>query len=96
MEILLAAIAGAAIGVAAHFLITGRDTRGVLVAPMLGAIGAAGTWTAMTWAGIGTASPLIWLVAPAAGVVAATVPTLVLAQTRAVSDSRAREALNLD
>ena len=61
MQILLGLIVGAVIGIALHFLIPGRETRGVALAPIAGAVLAGVTWTALTWAGIGIENPLIWL-----------------------------------
>lgn len=61
MQILLALIVGASLGVAVHFLARGRSTRGVVLAPVLGALIAGLTWMILTWAGFGLDSPLLWL-----------------------------------
>jgi uncharacterized membrane protein YeaQ/YmgE (transglycosylase-associated protein family) len=61
VQIILALIVGAVVGVAVHFLASGRDTRGVALAPIIGATIAGAVWTILTWVGIGLDSPLLWL-----------------------------------
>lgn len=95
MQILLGFIAGAAIGVALHYLVADRSTRGTLVAPIIGAVSAGLAWTILTWVGIGIDSPWPWL---AAIVVPALVtwPALVLlARTRIAHDARERVRLRI-
>lgn len=61
MQILLALIIGGSIGVAVHYLAKGRGTRGVALAPILGAFIAGLVWMILTWAGLGIDSPFLWL-----------------------------------
>ncbi|TDN92507.1 hypothetical protein [Microbacterium sp. BK668] len=61
MQIILAFIVGAVVGVAVHFLAGGRDTRGVVLAPVIGALLAGLVWTILTWAGLGLDNALLWL-----------------------------------
>ena len=61
MEIILALVLGTVIGLAAHFLVSGRDVRGVALAPILGALVAGAVWMILTWTGVGTDSILLWL-----------------------------------
>ncbi|GAA3628090.1 hypothetical protein GCM10022200_08220 [Microbacterium awajiense] len=61
MQILLALLVGALIGVGVHFSAAGRDTRGPVLAPMVGAVSAGLAWTILTWAGLGLDSPWLWL-----------------------------------
>lgn len=91
MQILLALIAGAAIGVGVHFGVAHRETRGSVIAPMLGAVVAGAAWMILTWAGLGLDS--IWLWASALVVPAAiTYPAvLVLTRARLHRDARLRE-----
>ena len=95
MQIILALVVGAAIGLGLHFLVEGRPTRGVVVAPVTGALAAGLAWTIMTWAGIGTDSIWLWLsmlVAPAILVY----PVLVaLARTRVARDAAERARLKI-
>ncbi|KAA9110263.1 hypothetical protein [Microbacterium rhizomatis] len=62
MQILLALIVGAVFGIAAHYAAPGRDTRGVAVGPVIGAIVGGVVWLIFTWAGVGIDNPWIWLV----------------------------------
>lgn len=61
MQILLALIVGAVVGVAVHFLAAGRATRGNALAPIIGAFLAGLVWMILTWAGVGLDSPWLWL-----------------------------------
>jgi len=61
MQILLALIIGAVVGVAVHFLAGGRSTRGAALAPFLGAGLAGLVWLILTWAGVGIDSVWLWL-----------------------------------
>ncbi|WP_029144496.1 hypothetical protein [Microbacterium luticocti] len=95
MEIVLALIYGAAIGALAHFTMPGRDTRGPVPAPMIGAVVGGALWTVLTWAGVGTSSPWLWLgtlVVPTVVVYAA---VGVLTRVRRRHDERERERLGI-
>lgn len=61
MEILLAFIWGAALGSIAHFALPARDTRGFVLAPVVGAVAGGATWLALTWAGLTTGDAVLWL-----------------------------------
>jgi len=94
MQILLALIVGAAIGTALHFVVAHRDTRGVVVGPIVGAVAAGLAWTILTWSGIGIDSPWPWLSALVVPFI--TWPVLiVLARTRLAHDERERVRLKL-
>lgn len=80
MQILLGLIIGAVVGLAAHVALPHRQLRGAALAPLAGAAAAAVTWTALTWAGLGVDSPILWLVAVVAP--AATVLSLIPLVTR--------------
>lgn len=95
MEILLALIYGAAVGTAAHFALRGRELRGVALAPMIGAIVGGAVWLALTWAGVTTAEPWLWLAALVA-VPVVVVPVLVaLERIRSAHDARERQRLHI-
>lgn len=95
MQILLAFIAGAAIGIALHFGLPGRGSRGVVLAPMIGAAASGIVWSALTWAGVGIDNPWIWLSALVAPAVV-TAPTLaVITRARVNADQRERERLGI-
>lgn len=95
MQILLAFIVGAVIGLALHFATRERAARGVALGPMLGAFSAGLAWTILTWLGVGIDTPWPWL---AALVVPAIVvyPTLVvLSRVRVRHDAAERVRLKI-
>jgi len=95
MQILIAFIVGAAIGTGVHFHLGRRTTRGVALAPMIGAVSAGLAWLILTWAGIGIDTPWPWLAAfvvPAA----VTYPAImVTSRVRDAHDARTRAALKI-
>jgi len=95
MQILLAFIIGAAIGGVAHFLVRGRSTRGVALAPILGAFSAGMVWMILTWTGVGLDSPWLWLSAFVAPIVITYPVLLILARTRTAHDDRERARLKI-
>lgn len=95
MYILLALIAACALGIAAHYLIGGRDLRGVAVTPAISTAVAAVAYTAMQWAGIGEDNVWLWLASIGGGVAAAAVATLALVAARRRSDAEAKAALGI-
>lgn len=95
MQILLAFIVGAVIGIAAHYQVRGRSTRGVALGPVLGAFVAGLSWTILTWAGLGVDTPWPWIamfVVPAAVVYPALV---LLTRARLAHDERERARLRI-
>ncbi|MFZ8756706.1 hypothetical protein ACO03V_04720 [Microbacterium sp. HMH0099] len=95
MQILLGLLLGAVVGLAAHFALPRRSTRGVALAPLAGAAASAVVWTALTWAGLGIDSPVLWIVAVLAP--AATVLVLIplLSRRRTASDASERARLGV-
>ncbi len=94
MQILLALIAGVALGLAAHFTVGGRDTRGAVVGPLLGAVVGGVVWMALTWAGLGIESPWIWAASFAAPLLV--FPALAaLTRVRVKHDERERARLKI-
>ena len=95
MQIILALVVGAAIGIGLHFLIADRSTRGIVVAPVTGALAAGLAWTIMTWAGIGTDSIWLWLSMLIAPVILV-YPVLVgLSRARIARDAAERARLKI-
>lgn len=94
MLILLAMIAGAVWGVGIHFLVAHRDTRGVALAPMIGAVVGALVWLAFTWAGLSDTG-WIWLASLLAPLVVTWPIVAVLARTRVAHDARRRQQLRI-
>jgi len=95
VQILLAFLIGAAIGAAIHFLVRDRDTRGVALAPIIGAIAAGVVWMILTWAGVGLDSPWLWLSAFVAPIVVTYPALVVLARTRTAADAREKARLKI-
>ncbi|MHC3000311.1 hypothetical protein [Microbacterium sp. HJ5] len=95
MQIILAVIVGAVIGLAIHFLVAHRSTRGVVVGPVLGALAAALAWTILTWAGIGTDSIWLWLSMFVAPLVVVYPVLVVLARVRVEHDAAERARLKI-
>ncbi len=95
MYILLALIGACALGIAAHFLIGGRELRGVAVTPAIATAIAAVVYTAMQWAGVGEGSVWLWLASVLGAVVLASVATVALVAARRRSDAAARAALGI-
>ena len=91
MQILLALVVGAAIGLALEFLIPHRALRGAAIAPLIGAASAALVWMILTWAGVGLENPLLWLSAFVAPVVV-TWPALVLLSRRRITHDQEERA----
>ncbi|KAA9086691.1 hypothetical protein [Microbacterium radiodurans] len=95
MQIILALIFGAAIGLAAEFAVPGRESRGTALAPALGTVVAAATWLIATWAGLTVAGPLIWIVTVAVPVVVVAPVLMVLRRVRAAHDASERRRLRI-
>lgn len=95
MYILLALIAACALGIAAHFLIGGRDLRGVAVTPAIATGAAAGLYTVLQWVGLAETNPLLWLASIFGSVVVAALVTILLVAARRRSDAEAKAALGI-
>ncbi|MBN9211526.1 MAG: hypothetical protein BGO45_11165 [Microbacterium sp. 71-36] len=95
MQILLALIFGAVVGLAAHFVLPHREVRGVALAPVTGAAAAGVSWTLLTWVGIGFDSPVPWIVSIVAPAVATLVLLPIVSRVRlhADADLRARSGI---
>ncbi|WP_243074586.1 hypothetical protein [Microbacterium sp. SS28] len=94
MQILIALIVGASIGLAVHVLARGRETRGAALAPIIGAFVAGLCWLILTWAGVGLDSFWLWASPFVVSWIAWPVVAL-LARRRIASDARERARLRL-
>ncbi|MDO8382056.1 hypothetical protein [Microbacterium sp.] len=95
MLIVLALVAAVAIGLALHFALPLRPTRGVALAPLLETAIAAVIYTSLTWLGLAESNPWLWvgsILIPAA-VTGAVI--LVVSRARAAHDERERVRLKL-
>lgn len=95
MEIFLAFLAGGAIGALVHATLPGRDTRGVALAPILGAFVGGSAWMILTWAGIALDNPLIWLAAVAAPLLVTYPLVAAITRLRRTHDARERSRLKI-
>ena len=95
MQILLAFIIGAAIGAALHFLVGGRGTRGVALAPVIGAFASGLVWMILTWAGFALDNPWLWLSAFVAPIIVTWPVLVILARTRTAHDAREKARLKI-
>lgn len=93
MQIVIALVVGAAAGGLFHYLQQGRELRGVALDPILGTLVGGGVWLALTWLGVTTLSPWLWLVSFAAPFVVVPVTNVVLTRVRRAHD--AKEQLRL-
>lgn len=95
MQILIAFIVGAVVGIGIHFQLHQRLTRGVVLAPMVGAVSAGAAWSLLTWLGVGIDSPWPWLAALIVPIVV-TYPVIVLvSRARAAHDAREKARLGI-
>jgi len=95
MQILIAFIVGAVIGLGVHFQLHQRLTRGVVLAPMIGAVSAGLAWTILTWAGIGIDTPWPWLAALIVPIVVTYPAIIVISRLRVAHDARERQRLGI-
>lgn len=95
MQILLGILLGAVVGVAVHFAMPHRLTRGAALAPVAGAAASAAVWTILTWIGLGADSPLVWLAALAVPVLVTVPLVAVLGSARTHRDAAERARLRL-
>lgn len=95
MQILIALIVGAVIGLGIHFQLRDRPARGVVLGPIVGALSAGLVWMLLTWAGVGIDTPWPWLSAIIVPIVV-TYPTLILVtRSRLAHDQRERVRLKI-
>ena len=95
MQILIAFIVGAAVGLGIHFQLHQRLTRGVVLAPMIGAVSAGLVWAVLTWAGVGIDTPWPWLAALIVPIVV-TYPAIVgISRVRVAHDAREKTRLGI-
>lgn len=95
MYILLALIGACALGIAVHFLIGGRELRGVALAPAIATAVSAILYTGLQWAGVGEDSIWLWLASIVGAVAVAALATAAITGIRRRSDAEARAALGI-
>lgn len=95
MYILLALVAAVGLGIALHFALPHRATRGVVLTPGIAALTAAAVYAGLTWLGWGEGNIWQWVVTLAAAIVVATAITVVLGATRTRRDREAQRRFRL-
>jgi hypothetical protein len=87
VELLFIVLGGVLLGFVFHYALPAADTRGVLLAPAVGAVVAAVVWEALTWAGWPADGGWIWVVGLVLPGVAAIVACRVAAVRRRARDT---------
>ncbi|MBT2485352.1 MULTISPECIES: hypothetical protein [unclassified Microbacterium] len=95
MYILLALIGACALGIGAHYLIGGRELRGVVVTPAVATAVSAIVYTGMQWAGVGEDSIWLWLASTVGAALVAALATVALVTVRHQADAEAKAALGI-
>ncbi|MEV8175416.1 hypothetical protein [Microbacterium sp. NPDC079176] len=95
MYILLALVGACALGIAAHYMIGGRELRGVALTPAVATALAAVVYTGLQWLGVGEDSIWLWLASVVGSVGIAAVATVVIVASRRRSDAAAKAALGI-
>lgn len=95
MEIVLALLFGAAIGLLVHYTLPLRDTRGAALAPIVGAAVGGLVWMILTWAGMKLDNGWLWAASLAAPFVIAYPMVALVSRARRGHDDRERERLKI-
>ena len=95
MEIILALLFGAVVGLLVHYTLPGRKTRGAALAPIIGAVVGGAIWMILTWAGWTVDNPWLWLVSIAAPFIVTYPAVAVTARVRHAHDDRERVRLRI-
>ncbi|MEV7609519.1 hypothetical protein AB0N61_08570 [Microbacterium sp. NPDC089320] len=95
MYILLALVGACALGIAAHYMIGGRELRGVALTPAVATALAAIIYTALQWLGVGEDSIWLWLASIVGSVGIAAVVTVAIVAARRRNDASAKAALGI-
>jgi hypothetical protein len=95
MYILLALIGACVLGIAAHFMIDGRELRGVALTPAIATAVSAAVYTGLQWLGVGEDSIWLWLASVLGSVVVAAALTIAIVAWRRRSDAAAKVALGI-
>lgn len=95
MYILLALIAACALGIAVHYLLPHRTTRGVAVVPAVATAASAVIYTVLQWTGVGEGSVWLWVASIAGALAIAAVAGFSMTASRRRSDAAKRTALGI-
>lgn len=95
MYILLALLGACIIGIAVHFLIGGREVRGVALTPAIATAASALIYTSLQWSGVGEDSVWLWLASILGAVAVSAIATVVIVAARRRSDASTKAALGI-
>lgn len=95
MFILLALIAAVVAGIAIHFTLPHRGTRGVVLAPAIAAALAALLYTGLQWAGLAESNVWLWVVSILVPIALTYLVTGILSRTRVAHDEREKVRLRI-
>jgi hypothetical protein len=95
MYILLALIGACVLGIGAHYLIGGRELRGVAVTPALSTAISAIVYTGLQWASVGEDNVWLWIGSVLGAPLVAALITVVIVAARRRSDAAAKAALGI-
>ncbi|KQZ24459.1 MULTISPECIES: hypothetical protein [Microbacterium] len=95
MYILLALIGACVLGVAAHFLIGGRELRGVALTPAIATALSAVVYTGLQWLGVGEDNLWLWVASVLGSVVVAAALTIAIVAARTRADAENKAALGI-
>lgn len=95
MYILLALVGACALGIAAHYVLDGRDLRGVVLSPAISTATAAVLYTSLQWAGLDEGNVWLWIASILGGAAVAVVTTLAVVAARRRSDAEKVAALGI-
>nr|WP_314845377.1 hypothetical protein [uncultured Microbacterium sp.] len=95
MYILLALIGACVLGIVAHFMIGGRELRGVALTPAIATAAAAIIYTALQWAGFAESNLWLWVVSILGGAGSAVALTLAIVARRRQADAASKTTLGI-
>lgn len=93
MEILFAIVIGAGMGVVLRFIVPGRQSHGLLLVPLIGAIVTAAVWAPLVWLGFTFDGTWIWVISLVAGGLASLLTALLAPVIRRNEDQARFERL---
>lgn len=95
MYILLALVGACAIGIGMHFLLPGRELRGVVLTPAIATAASGAIYTLMQWTGATETDVWLWVASVGGGLLLALVATALVTSIRRAADARTAQRLGI-
>lgn len=95
MYILLALVGACALGIGLHFLLPGRELRGVVVTPAIATAASGAIYTLMQWAGVAETDVWLWVASAGGGLLLALAATALITGIRRAADARTAQRLGI-